>query len=137
MNQNNQERRESQLDRRVVTVTTDFGTTDGYAGIVKGVITSIAPHACIIDLTNEIAPADIEAAAWVVNNSYKFFPATSVHLAVVDPGVGSKRRSVVLVTSRGSFVGPDNGIFSLVVQNEESARAYLIENLDYCLPEIS
>ena len=115
----------------VITLTTDFGQQDGYAGILKGVIWSIAPHVQIADITHDVPGCDIKFGAWVLNNSYKYFPAGSVHVAVVDPGVGSSRRPVILVGPEHTFLGPDNGLFSdiLAAPNEWEVFVVLKDNL--------
>jgi S-adenosylmethionine hydrolase len=100
----------------LITLTTDFGQADGYVGTMKGVILSRAPHSHIIDLSHEIAPQDIAAGAFVLYRAYRYFPPDAIHVAVVDPGVGTSRRAVLLVTDQGRFVGPDNGLFSYVLR---------------------
>ncbi|HLV98326.1 MAG TPA: SAM-dependent chlorinase/fluorinase [Ktedonobacterales bacterium] len=100
----------------LITLTTDFGQADGYVGTMKGVILSRAAHAHIIDLSHEIAPQDIAAGAFVLYRAYRYFPPDTIHVAVVDPGVGTNRRAVLLVTDWGRFVGPDNGLFSYVLR---------------------
>jgi S-adenosylmethionine hydrolase len=102
----------------LVTLLTDFGLTDGYVGTMKGVVLSIAPRARLVDISHEIAPQDVAQAAYVLYVSCPFFPAHSVHLVVVDPGVGGTRRSIALSTPSGMFVGPDNGVFSYVMYRE-------------------
>src|SRR4051794_21982229 len=97
-----------------VTLTTDFGTRDGYVGAMKGVIFSIAPDARAIDLTHEVAPQDIAAAAFALAQAARYFPPGTVHVAVVDPGVGTARRGVIVEDGGHLFVGPDNGVFALV-----------------------
>jgi S-adenosylmethionine hydrolase len=112
----------------IITLTTDFGTTDGYVGAMKGVIVRLAgsPAPVIVDLAHDIPPGDIAHAAWVVATSTTEFPPDSIHVVVVDPGVGGARREVV-VRARGRwYVGPDNGVFAYVA--ERSSEAYAIEN---------
>src|SRR6185436_6987016 len=96
----------------VITLLTDFGSADYFVGAVKGVILSLNPQARIVDLTHEIAAQDIEAAAFTLLAAYQSFPKGTVHVAVVDPGVGSARRGIVVAAGEQLFVGPDNGIFS-------------------------
>jgi len=103
----------------IITLTTDFGTRDPFVGIVKGVILSIFPEAKLVDLTHQVAPQNVAAAAWTVKDSYKYFPAGTVHLAVVDPGVGSERRAIAARVAGHFFVGPDNGLFSPVFDGSE------------------
>jgi hypothetical protein len=100
----------------LITLTTDFGQADGYVGTMKGVILSRAPHTHIIDLSHEIAPQDIAAGAFVLYRAYRYFPPDTIHVAVVDPGVGTARRALLLVTDQGRFIGPDNGLFSYVLR---------------------
>lgn len=102
----------------LITLTTDFGTADGYVGAMKGVMLSILPGAQLVDISHEIAPQDVRRAAYVIGAVYPFFPPYAVHLVVVDPGVGSARRPIALRTPAGTFVGPDNGVLSYVVARE-------------------
>jgi len=96
----------------LITLTTDFGQADGYVGTMQGVMLSRAPQVHIVDLSHEIAPQDIAAGAFVLYRSYRYFPPETIHVAVVDPGVGGARRALLLVTDQGRFIGPDNGLFS-------------------------
>jgi S-adenosyl-L-methionine hydrolase (adenosine-forming) len=98
----------------LITLTSDFGTADGYAAAMKGVLSSDAPGATLIDLSHDVARHDVSAAAWLLLRSAPFFPPETIHLAVVDPGVGTARWGLVLEIGGQFFVGPDNGIFSLV-----------------------
>jgi len=107
----------------VVTLLSDFGLCDAYVGIMKGVILSICPEACCVDLTHDIPPHDIIAGALVLRSAVNFFPSRTVHLAVVDPGVGSTRAAIAIETDKGTFVGPDNGLLSLAVGACGGARA--------------
>lgn len=101
----------------VITLTTDFGYEDPFVGVMKGVIIKINPLARIVDLTHGIKPQDIRGAAYTIGTSYRFFPENTIHLVVVDPGVGSGRRPIVVSTDHHYFIGPDNGIFSLVYRD--------------------
>jgi S-adenosylmethionine hydrolase len=114
----------------LITLTTDFGTADGYVGTMKGVILGITPDARLVDLSHGIAPQDVHEAAFVLFASYPFFPAHAVHLVVVDPGVGGARRAIALRTPSGTFVGPDNGVFSYVMAREPMEA--LVELADPC-----
>jgi len=113
----------------IITLTTDFGTADGYVGAMKGVIARLAgsfPVPVVVDLAHDIPPGDIAHAAWVVATATTEFPHGSIHVVVVDPGVGGARREVV-VRARGRwYVGPDNGVFAYVA--ERGGDAYAIEN---------
>lgn len=106
----------------MITMTTDFGQYDGYVGTMKGVIHTLLPNAKLVDISHEIAPHQINEGAFIVYRAYRYFPAQAVHIAVVDPGVGSSRRPIVLVTRHGTFVGPDNGIFTYVLRAEMAAH---------------
>ena len=98
----------------LVTLTTDFGTRDGYVGAMKGVILSMAPQAQVVDLTHDIPRHDVAAAAFALAQAAPFFPDGTIHVAVVDPGVGGTRAAVAIDAGAHRFVGPDNGLFSLV-----------------------
>ncbi len=104
--------------RSVITLTSDFGLKDPFVGQMKGVIFGINPEVEIIDLTHEVSPQNIREGAVILGLSYRYFPKRTVHLAVVDPGVGSSRRPILVVTEHHYFVGPDNGLFSAVYKRE-------------------
>lgn len=125
--------------RKIITLTTDFGTLDGYAGIVKGVIMGICDTVSIVDLSHDLPPWNISAAAWIIGNSYPYFPQGTIHLAVVDPGVGSKRRAVAISAHDQYFIGPDNGIFSSPLHGADpkDIRAYELNVDKYWRQEIS
>ncbi len=106
----------------VITMTTDFGQYDGYVGTMKGVIHTLLPDAKVVDISHEVTPQQINEGAFILYRAYRYFPASAVHIAVVDPGVGSKRRPIVLTTHHGTFVGPDNGIFTYILRAEMSSR---------------
>lgn len=99
-------------DLPVITLLTDFGVADYFVGAVKGAILSVNPNVTIVDITHEIPPQDIEAGAFMLLAAYKTFPTGTIHVAVVDPGVGSSRRPIIATANDQFFVGPDNGIFS-------------------------
>ena len=96
----------------IITLITDFGTVDGYVGAMKGVILSLAPHVQIVDITHEIPPQAIRQAAWALATAARHFPPGTVHVVVVDPGVGGERRPLALERDGQFFVGPDNGVFT-------------------------
>jgi S-adenosyl-L-methionine hydrolase (adenosine-forming) len=98
-----------------IVLTTDFGLADPYVGVMKGVILGINPWAAIIDLTHSIQPQNIMQAAFVMGASWRYFPPGAIHVAVVDPGVGTRRKAVLLITPRASFLAPDNGVLSDVL----------------------
>ena len=108
----------------VISLLTDFGTADYFVGAVKGAILSVNPQAVIADITHEIAPQDISAGAFTLLAAYKTFPAGTIHVAVVDPGVGSTRRPIVVSANRQFFVGPDNGLFTYIYDCEPSHQVF-------------
>ncbi len=120
-----------------ITLLTDFGVADGYVGIMKGVILGIAPAAPIIDISHMISPQNIAEGAFVLSRAYRYFPRGTVHVAVVDPGVGGARRPVLIDAGHSVFVGPDNGVFSYVLATETDLRAYHLDVRDYWLPAVS
>ena len=101
----------------IVTLTTDFGFSDVYVAVMKGVILGISPEASIIDITHSIKPQNILQAAFVLNTAYRYFPRQTVHVAIVDPGVGSERQGIIVKTPSAFFVAPDNGILSYVIND--------------------
>ena len=118
-------------DLPVITLLTDFGETDYFAGAVKGAILSVNPKAVIVDITHEITPQDIEAAAFTLLAYYETFPAGAIHVAVVDPGVGSERRPIVVDTGEHLFVGPDNGLFTYIYDREPAHQTFHITAESY------
>jgi S-adenosylmethionine hydrolase len=110
----------------IVTLTTDFGLADAYVGAMKGVILGIASGSDLVDLTHQIAPHNVREAAFALWASYRYFPSGTVHLVVVDPGVGGDRRAVALRTATAYFVGPDNGVFSYVKASETVAAVEIL-----------
>jgi S-adenosylmethionine hydrolase len=121
----------------IVTLTTDFGTADGYVGTMKGVILSVVPGAQLVDISHEIGPQNVRQTAYVLYTAYPFFPPHTVHLVVVDPGVGSSRRPIALRTPSGTFVGPDNGVFSYVMAREPVEALVELADPRYRLPQVS
>lgn len=119
----------------VLTLLTDFGDSDSYVASIKGVILRINPEVRLIDITHNVLPHHIRSAAWVLNCFWKFYPPGTVHLAVVDPGVGGRRRSIIVTKNGHTFVGPDNGIFSYLY--DHSFSVYEIVNSRYVLKEMS
>ena len=127
---------------RIITLTTDFGTSDTYVGIMKGVILSINPKAQIVDLTHAIPPQDIYEAAFSIYTAHSYFQKGTIHVIVVDPGVGSDRQAIVSRTDSAFFVCPDNGVLSYLLQNIGNEGGQLmgsvaIQNSAYYLPEVS
>lgn len=114
----------------VITLLTDFGTSDYFVGAVKGVILSVNPAVRIVDITHEVSPRDIEAAAFTLLAAYSSFPAGAIHVAVVDPGVGSSRRPILIEAREHFFIGPDNGIFSYIC-DQATPRVFDLTNAKY------
>ena len=108
----------------MITLLTDFGTADYFVGAVKGAILSVNPAAVIVDITHEIPPQDIAAGAFTLLAAYKTFPAGTIHVAVVDPGVGSTRRPIIVSANEQFFVGPDNGLFTYIYDRETSHKTF-------------
>jgi S-adenosylmethionine hydrolase len=116
---------------------TDFGTKDGYVGAMKGVVLSINPRCTLIDITHEIPAQGVFEGAFVLGNTYRFFPPRSIHLAVVDPGVGTQREALVVETEDYLFVGPDNGLFTWIFRGEEVRQVVGVRNRDFIPRPIS
>jgi len=120
----------------IITLLTDFGTRDAYVGAMKGVILSINPQAQIVDLTHEVAPQDVEAAAFLLRGACRYFPAGTIHVVVVDPGVGSERRGLAGRIGDYFFVAPDNGVLSWVLADAPSCEMVELKNAEYFLPHV-
>lgn len=112
------------MNRPIITLTTDFGVADHFVGTMKGVILDIVPEAEIIDISHSVQPFDVLDGALTIAQAYSYFPSGTVHLVVVDPGVGTARRPIIAGTEAYNFVGPDNGIFSLVYGREERLHVH-------------
>ena len=121
----------------IITFTSDFGRREYYVGAVQGVILNICPQARIVEVSHELSPHNVLQAAFTLLATYSCYPAETVHLAVVDPGVGSERRGIVVSTGRYHLVGPDNGIFSMICQREEIERVVSIESETYFRKPVS
>jgi S-adenosylmethionine hydrolase len=102
----------------LVSLTTDFGFLDAYVGVMKGVILGIAPQARIVDISHDVEPQNLAQAAFLLQTAYRYFPAVTIHVGVVDPGVGTARRAIAVQASHGTFVGPDNGIFCAALADQ-------------------
>lgn len=122
---------------QIITLTTDFGTQDWFAATMKGVILGIAPRAAIVDLTHEIPAGDVCAGAFALAAGCRFFPKGTVHVAVVDPGVGGARKAIAVQTANFLFVGPDNGVLSLALARENIKSVHRLENTSYLLRPVS
>ncbi|MGD2159389.1 MAG: SAM-dependent chlorinase/fluorinase [Anaerolineales bacterium] len=121
--------------RPLIVIMTDFGTSDPYVGIMKGVLNQIAPQVPIVDLSNEIPPGDVRRAAVILWQSKPYFPPGSIFLAVVDPGVGTERRPIILTTQNHTLIGPDNGLFTFIL--DDSNQAWELKNPNLALPNPS
>ncbi|MEW6676033.1 MAG: SAM-dependent chlorinase/fluorinase [Nitrospirota bacterium] len=120
----------------VITLTTDFGYKDPFVGVMKGIILRINPSVNIIDITHEIAPYNIMEAALTIGVSYEFFPNRTIHVVVVDPGVGSDRRPILVVGANYYFIGPDNGVFSYIYNiKQETLEVIHITSEHYFMPQ--
>lgn len=115
----------------ILTLLSDFGDRDVYVGVMKGAIAQINPKLTVIDLTHQIPPQNIAAARFCLINAYPYFPVGTVHIAVVDPGVGSRRRAIAVEFDQGFLVGPDNGIFSGILSQNPAIAAVELTNRNY------
>jgi len=122
---------------KIITLTTDFGTKDWFVGAVKGVILGIEPQVTVVDISHEIGDGNIQAGAFALAASCRFFPRHSIHMAVVDPGVGSARAGLAVQTEDYVFVGPDNGVLSLALTREKIKVIRRLENERYFLKSVS
>jgi S-adenosylmethionine hydrolase len=113
----------------VIALLTDFGLRDHYVGVMKGVMLGICPEATFVDITHEIPPQDVAAAVFELEASRRHFPARTIFLAVVDPGVGSTRRAIAIEGDGQLFVGPDNGVFTGLARDEEPWRGVEVTEL--------
>lgn len=139
------------MSRPLLVFTTDFGLSDSYAGVMKGVALGINPDLRLVDLTHQIAPQNVSQGGFALGVSYRYFPAHAIHVAVVDPGVGTARRPVLLQTPDGTFVAPDNGLLSRVLDDyltsapvgagpadlPPTVRAFHLTNPEYWLHPVS
>ena len=119
------------MARPIVTLTTDFGTADYYVGAIKGVILEVCPEAEVLDLCHDCLPYDILDAAFTIGQSYKYYPLRTVHIVVVDPGVGSVRRPLLVSGDRHFFLAPDNGVLSFIYPEQEKLSVYHITGDHY------
>jgi len=123
--------------RQVISLTTDFGLADHFVGVMKGVILSINPQVELIDVSHEISSYDVLDGAFTLAASYRYFPAGTIHVVVVDPGVGSVRRPILVCTGIATFVAPDNGVLSAVYEREERVEVRHITREHYFLQPVS
>jgi S-adenosylmethionine hydrolase len=122
---------------RLITLTTDFGMTDPYVAEMKGVILGINPNVNIVDLSHEIEKFNIRMAAYTLASASPYFPQGTIHVAVVDPGVGTKRRPLLIQTQKAFYIGPDNGLLTLAAREQQVKHVFQIANPKLMLPEIS
>ena len=125
----------------IITLTTDFGLRDGFVGTLKGVILGISPHVQIVDISHAITPQNTLEGAYALLRAFPFFPAGTIHVAIVDPGVGTHRRPIAARLGEHFFVGPDNGLFTRMLEFTEQHHSPLkfihLTNPDYWLPDVS
>ncbi len=125
------------MKNSIITLLTDFGTKDHYVASMKGVILNINARCDLIDITHEVTPHDVQEGAFVLANAFSFFPKATIHMAVVDPEVGGPRKSILLKTKNYIFLGPDNGLFTLVAKQEKVQKVIHLTNPKYFLPNIT
>lgn len=116
---------------RILTLLSDFGLSDVYIGVMKGVIAQVNPQLTVVDLTHQLPPQNVAAGRFSLMNAWSYFPNETVHVAVVDPGVGSHRRAIAVEFAGGFLVGPDNGLFSGVLDQQPARRAVELSNSQY------
>lgn len=121
----------------MITLTSDFGLKDPYVAEMKGAILTINPKETIIDITHDVQKFNIRMGAFMLASAAPYFPKGTVHLAVVDPGVGTERRAILVQTGKGFFVGPDNGVLMLAAQNQGIGHVYELANPKFMLSEVS
>ena len=113
----------------ILTLTTDFGLSDHYVGVMKGVILGLAPRATVVDITHDVPPYSVTEGAFQVSEAWRYFPKKTVHVVVVDPGVGSERRPILVEADGHFFVGPDNGVLSLVYGGAKAASKLKVRHI--------
>jgi S-adenosylmethionine hydrolase len=121
----------------IITLLTDFGLKDAYVASMKGVILKINPECTLVDITHQVNPHDIQEGAFTLANAYSTYPKGTIHLAVVDPGVGGPRKPILFVTNNYFFVGPDNGLFAIALRDEVVIKAVLLKNQKFFLSKVS
>ena len=125
------------VSNSIITLTTDFGLADPFAGIMKGVILAVNPKAHIVDITHGVPSHDILGGAMALQSSYSYFPKGTIHVAVVDPGVGSSRRPLLSISGDYAFVGPDNGLLARAIESEQDGRVFHLTDQDRFLRPVS
>ena len=121
----------------IITMLTDFGTADEYVGVMKGVMLSICPSVSVVDISHHIEPQDTTQAAYMIPAYFHFFPAGTVHIIVVDPGVGSQRAILAVQFREHFFIAPDNGVLSLLLSDQKSDTIIRVSNSDFFLEPVS
>jgi S-adenosyl-L-methionine hydrolase (adenosine-forming) len=124
------------MARPILTLTTDFGVSDHYVGVMKGVILSICPEAQIVDISHDVTPHEIEEGGYLIAQAWRYFPKKTVHVVVIDPGVGSSRRPLLMEAGSHYFVAPDNGVLAMIFSAEKH-KIRLISNERYFLQPVS
>ncbi len=125
------------MARPIITLTTDYGTSDHFAGVMKGVILSINPEVEVVDITHSVLAHDILDGALAIGQAYRYFPAKTVHVVVVDPGVGTARRPILVAGDQHYFVAPDNGVLSSVYEQSESLHVWNVISEHYFRQPVS
>lgn len=125
------------MSNPIITLTTDYGTNDHLAGVLKGVILRILPNATLVDISHQVTPCDLLDGALTIGTAYQYFPPRTVHLVVVDPGVGTERRPILVSGEQQYFVAPDNGVLSLVYDRETAVTVRHITAEHYFLSPVS
>jgi S-adenosylmethionine hydrolase len=121
----------------MITLTSDFGLKDPYVAEMKGVILSLNPSATIVDITHDIEKFNIRMGAFMLASAAPYFPKSTVHLAVVDPGVGTERRAILVQTKQGFFVGPNNGVLMIAAKKQGIEHTFELSNSKFMLPKVS
>jgi S-adenosylmethionine hydrolase len=125
------------MSAKIITLTTDFGLKDPYAAEMKAAIFGVCPTATVIDITHEIAKFNIRMGAYMLASAAQYFPKGTIHIAVVDPGVGTRRRPILIQAKQGFFVGPDNGLLILAAEKQGVEHVYELANPRLMLPRVS
>jgi S-adenosyl-L-methionine hydrolase (adenosine-forming) len=125
------------LSNPIITLTTDYGTSDQLVGVLKGVILRIAPNATLVDICHHVSPYDLLDASLTIGSAYAYFPPRTIHVVVVDPGVGTERRPILVSGRQQYFVAPDNGVLSLVYDRERAVTVRHITASHYFLSPVS
>lgn len=123
--------------RPVIALLTDFGTSDHYVGTMKGVILDLAPEAATVDITHAVPPQDIRSAAFCLAAAWRYFPPHSIFVVVVDPGVGTSRPAIAMRVGERVFIGPDNGVFDLVIATATPSEAVALDNPQFARASVS